>query len=265
MLARTIMIAITYDASVLAFAIALAMILAWCGGRWIGGRLGADHSESSERHPALAASKLGASLTLLSLLLGFTFSISLSRHERRLSMVVADSNAIGDFYTCASLLKEPVRTKLRTVIHDYTKLRSELAGRRVDEATVEGALRQMQVMQDQMTGLVYQALEAGTPIAVSLTNTLNGVTSNHAARLAAVKDRLPTTIVWLLLLSAVGSSMLVGREQGTSDKPDLAGTICFIVLVSFAIYVTLALNQPERGLIMVSQEPIQRLLSSMAR
>src|SRR5450759_963962 len=122
MLARTIMIAITYDASVLASAIALAMILAWCGGRWIGRRLGADHSESSERHPALAASKLGASLTLLSLLLGFPFSMSLSRHERRLSMVVADSNAIGDFYTCAGLLNEPIRTKLQTIVRQYACL-----------------------------------------------------------------------------------------------------------------------------------------------
>ena len=97
------------------------------------------------------------------------------------------------------------------------------------------------------------------------TNTLNGVTSNHAARLAAVRDRLPTSVVWLLLMSAVFSSMLVGREQGTSDEADLAGTICFIVLASFVVYVILDLNQPERGLITVNQEPIERLLSSMAR
>jgi hypothetical protein len=76
---------------------------------------------------------------------------------------------------------------------------------------------------------------------------------------------LPTTIVWLLLVSAVFSSMLVGSDQGASDKADLAGTVCFIVLVGFAIYVTLDLNRPERGLITVSQEPIERLISSMVR
>jgi hypothetical protein len=123
----------------------------------------------------------------------------------------------------------------------------------------------MQQMHLEMTELVRQALVAGTPIAVSLTNTLNAVTSNHASRLAAIKDRLPTNIVWLLLISAVICSMLVGREQGASDRADLAGTICFIVLVSFAVYVTLDLNQPERGLITVSQEPMQRLLTSIAK
>lgn len=100
---------------------------------------------------------------------------------------------------------------------------------------------------------------------MSLTNTLNGVTSNHATRLAAVRDRLPASVVLLLLVSAVLSSMLVGREQGASDRADIAGTACFIVLASLAVYVILDLNQPERGLITVSQEPIQRLLSSMVR
>jgi len=100
---------------------------------------------------------------------------------------------------------------------------------------------------------------------VPLTNTLNGVTSNHAARLAAIRDRLPVSVVLLLLISAVASSMLVGRQQGASDRADLAGTICFIVLASFVVYVILDLNQPERGLITVNQEPIQRLLSSMVR
>jgi uncharacterized membrane protein len=248
-----------FDSSLVASALGLAMFAAWAFGRWHGRRLRVGTGD-------VPVSKFeDASLALLGLLLGFTFSMAIAKHDQRRLMVVADSNAIGDFYTCASLLKEPLRTKLQTVIREYTKLRSELTGRRIDEATVESALGQMRLMQDQMTALVDQALVAGTPIAVSLTNTLNGVTSNHAARLAAVRDRLPTSVVWLLLMSAVFSSMLVGREQGTSDKADLAGTICFMVLASFVVYVILDLNQPERGLITVNQEPIERLLSSMAR
>jgi hypothetical protein len=34
------------------------------------------------------------------------------------------------------------------------------------------------------------------------------------------------------------SAMLVGREQGMADQSDIAGTVCFIILVSFAVYVT---------------------------
>lgn len=247
------------DSWAVALALGLAMFAAWQFGRWDGRRLRIESGE-------VPVSKFeDAILALLGLLLGFTFSMAIVKHDQRRLMVVADSNAIGDFYTCASLLKEPVRAKLQSLIHDYVRLRLELSGRRVDEAELEDALGRMQQMQDQMTALVDQALVAGTPIAVPLTNTLNGVTSNHAARLAAIRDRLPVSVVLLLLISAVASSMLVGRQQGASDRADLAGTICFIVLASFVVYVILDLNQPERGLIAVNQEPIQRLLSSMVR
>ncbi len=247
------------DSWLVALALAPAMFAAWTFGCRHGRHLRAESGE-------VPVSKFeDASLALLGLLLGFTFSMAIVKHDQRRLMVVADSNAIGDFYTCASLLNEPVRTKLQAVIHDYTELRLELTRRSPDEATLENALERMQQMQGQMTVLVGQALVAGTPIAVSLTNTLNSVTSSHAARLAAARDRLPASVVLLLLVSAVVSSMLVGREQGASDKADVAGTVSFIVLATFAIYVILDLNQPERGLITVSQEPIQRLLSSMLR
>lgn len=228
-------------------------------GWWIGQRL-------RKRDGEWPASKFDdASVALLGLLLAFTFSTSIGKHDQRRLMVVADSNAIGDFYTCASLLREPVRTSLRSVIRDYTELRLKAARQRFDRSAFESALRQFQLMHGQMTNLVSKALSDGTPIAASLTNTLNGVTGNHAARLAAIQDRLPPSIVWLLFAAAIISTMLVGREQGASDKADIIGILCFIVLVATAVYVTLDLNQPERGLIIISQEPVERLLSSMSK
>ena len=57
-----------------------------------------------------------ASLAFIGLLLAFTFGMSLAKHDHRRDMMVADSNAIGDFYTCARMLKETVQTKLQTVV-----------------------------------------------------------------------------------------------------------------------------------------------------
>jgi hypothetical protein len=248
------------DAWTIASTVAVAMAAGWLVGRWIG------HCLRQESEGKAAVSKfLDASLALLGLLLAFTFSTALVKHDQRRLMVVADSNAIGDFYTCASLLKEPVRTRLRHVIHDYAALRVDLSKRAYDAHNLKNTLGQFQQMHSQMVELVSEALVDGTPIAVSLANTLNAVTSRQAERLAAVRDRVPTIIVVLLLLSAVVSAMLVGREQGVADEEDLAGTICFIVLVSCVIFVTLDLNQPNRGTISVDQEPIQRLLSEMSQ
>jgi hypothetical protein len=237
--------------------LAALMLAAWR----IGCRIG-KHIRNLEGE--WAGSKFDdASVAVLGLLLAFTFSTSIGKFDQRRLMLVADSNAIGDFYTCASLLKEPARTKLQAVIRDYAKMRLNLARQRLDRKAFDDSLVQFQSMHGQMVDLVSQAVTDGTPIAVSLTNTLNGVTSNHAARLSAIRDRLPESIVILLFTAAIVSTLLIGREQGGTAKPDVIGTLCFILLVTCAVYVTLDLNQPERGLIRINQEPMERLLLSM--
>ncbi len=247
------------DSRLVSAVLAASMLAAWRIGCWIGQRMRTREGE-------WAGSKFDdASVAVLGLLLAFTFSTSIGKFDQRRLMLVADSNAIGDFYTCASLLKEPVRTKLQAVIRDYAKVRLNLARQRLDRQAFDDSLIQFQSMHGQMVDLVSQALSDGTPIAVSLTNTLNGVTSNHAARLSAVRDRLPESIVILLFTAAIVSTLLIGREQGGTAKPDIIGTLCFILLVTCAVYVTLDLNQPERGLIRINQEPMEQLLLSMSQ
>ncbi|MGD0076342.1 MAG: hypothetical protein ABSD31_18705 [Candidatus Binataceae bacterium] len=246
------------DAGIIALTLAIAMLAAWGIGTWMGHRLRSKSGKTPSKFD-------DASMALMGLLLAFAFGMSINKHDQRRMAVVADSNAIGDFYTCATLLKEPTRTKLQGVIREYAELRLGLSRRQVDYAELENALPRMQQAHQQMTELVAQALSDGTPIAVSLTNTLNELTSNHAARLAAVRDRLPASVVMLLVVAPIITSMLIGREQGIAGNSEVAGMLCFILLVSLAIYVTLDLNQPGRGLIRVSQEPIERLISSMPK
>ena len=113
-----------------------------------------------------------ASMALLGLLLAFSFGMSIAKHDQRRLAVVADSNAIGDFYTCASLLKEPSRTNLQAVIRQYIQLRVDLARGAFRSSDLENALVKFNLLHVRMTEIVAQALSDGTPIAVSLTNTL---------------------------------------------------------------------------------------------
>jgi hypothetical protein len=132
-----------------------------------------------------------ACMALLGLLLAFTFSMSLSKHDQRRLMVVNESNAIGDFYTCVSLLKEPARGRLQAVIRQYVEHRLAMAHPGLDEAAFQKKLDEFQEMQNRMQALVGEALDGQTPVAVPLVNTFNEVTSSSAARLAALRDRLP--------------------------------------------------------------------------
>jgi hypothetical protein len=236
--------------------IAATMFVAWNVGHW-----------QSRRRPVTANppdSKIAdASLALLGLLLAFTFSMSLGKHDERLSAVLAESNAIGDFYTCATLLKEPIRPQLQAVIREYTQHRMDVS-QNIDRTDVlEAHIQQCQAAQGRMTDLVAQALADGTPAAVPLTNSLNNLTSNYAARIFALHNRLPWSIVVVLFVASVVAMLLMGHQHGATRKPGVAGVAGFILLVSLVVFVILDLNQPHSGLIMVSQEPMERLRASL--
>jgi len=242
-----------------ALLLAAVMLVTWSVGFRLGRRLRTEGSAAPE------GKFEDAVVAILGLLLAFTFSMALSKYDHRREMLVQDSNAIGDFYTCASLLPDPVRTKLQDVVREYTQLRLNLARETLDSARLERELGRFQALQNRMTGLVGDALNAGTPIAVPLTNTLNNLTSAHAARVVALKDRLPESVVGLLFVAAAIATGLVGRAQGTSKRPPLGGTMSFLVLVTLVVYVILDLNNPVKGFIVVSQEPMQRVLAGMGK
>jgi hypothetical protein len=251
-------IATALDIRIVAVVLAGAMLAAWSIGKRLGERLLHEGGKQPSKFD-------DASMGLLGLLLAFSFGMSIAKHDQRRLAVVTDSNAIGDFYTCASLLREPSRTKLQAVILEYVQLRVNLARGPSRSSKLESMLVKSTQLHARMTEIVAQAVNDGTPIAVSLTNTLNEVTSNQASRLAAYRDRLPMGILFLLFACSIVTVLLIGREQGAANNSEIAGTLCFIFLVSLAVYVTLDLNQPESGWIRVSQEPLERLLSSMAK
>jgi len=247
------------DAWITAVLLAVAMLAGWAVGWWRG------RAASRERREIPASKFNDAVLALLGLLLAFTFSISLARHEQRRQMAVTDSNAIGDFYTTVGLLKEPERGELRSVLRRYVEHRLSVARGTHDDAALQQRLDEIRQMHDQMEALVQQAVDQGTPVVVPLVNTLNALTSAHAARLAALRDRLPPSVVLLLVLAAVITMVLMGWQQGASNESHPAAAIGFTALVCLVVWVTLDLNQPQRGWITVSQEPLEQLLKGMEK
>lgn len=247
-----------FDAWVIFVALLVAMVCAWWVGWWIGQR-----QKVEGREPP--AEKLGdASFALLALLLAFTVGMALQKHDQRRQMVVVESNAVGDFYTCAGLLREPLRDQLQEVIRSYAKLVMK-ARDEMHSPNFQRDLQQAMEDTDTMSDLVRQAGEAGSPFTIPLINTLNELTSTQAARISALEDRLPTLVALLLFMTAIISIGLTGLRHGAVATPQRLGPAFVIVLFALVIYVILDLDQPTRGLIQVSQAPIERLVASMEK
>jgi len=247
------------DAWLIALAFTVAMLGSWVLGWRRGRRIPLEPGEDP------GTKFIDAGMALLGLLLAFTFSMALGRHDQRRLAVVAESNAIGDFYTCATLLKEPHRTNLQNLIRDYARHQLETPLETLPGPDEKWATQRNLEFYARMTDIVDKAITEGTPVVVPLTNTLNNLTSSNASRLAAFQERLPWSIVVLLFLSSIVPSYLIGHKQGESQKVHLSGSFSFIILVTLVIFVTFDLNQPRKGLIKVNQESMERVVRSMAK
>ncbi|MBX3437831.1 MAG: hypothetical protein KF861_10095 [Planctomycetaceae bacterium] len=244
------------DPAITATALAMAMCICWSAAWWRGRTL-------RLRGQGISAAKLtDAILALLGLLLAFTFSMSLMKHEQRRQMSVVDSNAIGDFHTCAMMLDDPVRAELHAVIREYVQHRLAVS-QAPDASALQVKLQEIRSMHDRMQSLVKAAVDGRAPVVVPLVMTFNAVTSSHAARLAAVRDRLPASVLLMLLFAAVLSITLIGWQQGATGEMRPGATMGFAILICLVVWVTLDLNQPQRGWITVSQEPLRELLRGM--
>src|SRR5271166_5419481 len=85
-----------------------------------------------------------ATLTLLGLIIGFSFSMAVSRYDLRKNYEEAEANAIGTEYLRADLLPAPDGAKLRDLLKKYldqrilfyeTRDRSQLS--QIDSATAK--------------------------------------------------------------------------------------------------------------------------------
>ena len=66
---------------------------------------------------------LGATLTLLGLIIGFTFSMAISRYEQRKNYEEAEANAIGTEYLRVGLLPAADAQRVRGLLVRYTDQR----------------------------------------------------------------------------------------------------------------------------------------------
>jgi hypothetical protein len=90
-----------------------------------------------------------------------------------------------------------------------------MARSRMDRVAWGKALQRNQLPQTEMTNLVSDALTNATPVAEPLTNTLNALTSASSARLHAVEDRVPGTVVLLLFVFALVTTMRADSRRAS--------------------------------------------------
>ena len=224
---------------------------------------------ASRRHnPEAAAghsgSVQGAVLGLLGLLLGFSFAMAVGRYDLRRSLVVDEANAIGTTWLRADFLSAPHQKEVKELLKRYTRIKLE-DGKAVTtlDATTRSRAEIARIQNALWSHADAAALEKPSPVTVSFITTLNETIDLDATCKAALSNHVPGA-VWLLLLVVSGcGAWASGYGSGTGGLRSAFNQWVFPLLIGVVITLIADVDRPHRGLIGVSQQPMQDLLESM--
>src|SRR5271170_922500 len=102
---------------------AVSLVVLWVAA-WIGARVRArTRKDLPEDLREDFSVLLAASLTLLGLIIGFSFSMATTRYDQRKNLEEEEANAIGTEYLRADLLPASDAAQIRTLLRQYTDLR----------------------------------------------------------------------------------------------------------------------------------------------
>jgi len=220
-----------------------------------------DAEKSDEGHV------LSAMLALLGLLVGFTFSIAVNRHELRRTLVVDEANAIGTEYLRTDMLPEPYRSRLADMLRKYTDARLALAIAGEDSVGIARANELADSLQREMWATTVEVEPFVQPPALSslIAGGMNTVIDVAASRRAALEARLPTIAFGSLMLFAAVAAAMLGFVSGSGRHRSRLGAVVLLLLLSLSLGLILDLDRPRRGAIKVSQQPLIDLRASMGR
>jgi hypothetical protein len=234
---------------------------------WLSGRLGTwfrnkkqKMDEASSDHTGLI---LGATLTLLGLIVGFTFSMAISRYEQRKNYEAEEANAIGTEYVRGDVLPAGDAQRLRALLAQYTKQRilfyeasfykaSHL--RRVNADTA-------QLQKELWSAVVGPANSHTTPLTALAVSGMNDVLNSQGYTQAAWWNRIPPSAWSLMLTIALCCNLLIGyctRRTG-------AESVMFLVLtlvVSISFFLIADIDSPRGGIIRLQPENLVSLSQS---
>jgi hypothetical protein len=228
---------------------------------WVSGRLGhlrrSLGEEDTRRDYGIV---LGASLTLLGLVIGFSFSMAIGRYELRKNYEEAEANAIRTTYLRADLLPQEDGMRLRTLLREYTDLRIRYYLTR-DHEELQRIDTDTQQMQGQLWSVVSQSASAQpSPLKVLAVTSMNDVLNTEGFTREAWLDRIPGAAWGLLFGIALCCNVLIGY---TARRIDWRVFIVLPLVVAVSFGFISDINSPHGGLVPVHPRNLESLRESL--
>jgi hypothetical protein len=238
----------------------LSMIVLWFSAR-IGAAVRKRRRSLDDDEFADLGTIVAATLTLLGLIIGFSFSMAITRYDQRKTLEEGEANAIGTEYVRADLLLSADAAKVRTLLRNYLDQRILFYKARRDGQLEPINQRTSQLEADLWSAVQAPATAQPTPVAALVVAGMNDVLNSQGYTQAAWWNRIPTA-AWLLLAAmAVCSNLLIGYGCHTHTKGSLL--LILPLLVSISFFSIADMDSPRGGIIRVRPQNLESLAESL--
>ena len=203
---------------------------------------------------------LAATLTLLGLIIGFSFSMVITRYDLRKNYEEEEANAIGTEYFRADLLPAADAAKVHELLRNYLDQRVLFYETRNAQQLAEIDARTTKLETELWSQVQAVAAKQPTPTVALAVSGMNDVLNSQGYTQAAWWNRLPIAAWGLLFAIAVFCDLLIG--YGARRK----GIVLFLILplaVSTSFLLIADIDSPRRGLIEVVPQNLISLSQSL--
>lgn len=239
----------------------LSLALLWIG-MALGSRIRSRRGKAIDEESKIITVLEGSMLTLYGLLLGFTFSMAVSRYDLRKALVVKEANAIGTTWLRSGTLAEPTRTVEQSLLRQYVPVRMEFVSAGHDQVKVQDSLRRTSDLQAKLWATANNySLDHRDAVTAIFLNTLNDSIDTSEERTAADENRIPSEAWWMLLLVGFAATVLVGLDVRARSRVLQAA---LPLVLAAALAMTMDMDSPRLGLIQVNQPSFDRLVQQVA-
>jgi hypothetical protein len=222
------------------------------------------HKTKDEAHRSQIGGVQGAVLGLLGLLLGFTFSMAVGRHDTRRDLVLKEANAVGTAWLRAGLLPEPHRAPVKDLLRQYVDVRLKYEALSDNPAQLAEGLRLGAALQNRAwQHAEAAATEAPTAPTVSFIAALNDVIDTDAERIAAGRNQIPAGVWVLVIIVAAAGCFTSSYGSGAQGARSVFTNLLLPALISVVILLIFDLTHSRQGVIGITQQPLIDLQDSI--
>ncbi len=239
----------------------LSFVALW-GSAWIGWwfrrRQGTLDAELREDFGFI----LAATLTLLGLIIGFSFSMATSRYDQRKNYEEAEANAIGTEYVRADLLPPADAATVRTLLRNYLDERVLFYMAHNQQELQQINARTTQLQTELWSAVRAPAAAQPTQIVALAVSGMNDVLNSQGYTQAGYWNQIPTAAWGLMAAIAIGCNLLVGYgSRSAKAGSKLLPILPLIVAIAFMLIADI--DSPRHGIIRVRPQNLLSLAESL--